>query len=187
VGPGQQTNQLLIDQLGGDLAYRRIAVDGSEDSSAAALFDRLDSQFSDSGRSQVENRELALLIPRGQGPALHKWVNGYWSYSDQYNREKADYTTAYNKALGEYQNAFNVFQSNQQGQLNPNLAAAGLGRAFDLLRQEGGAADGCRLPAEERRGQCPHQGGVRGRGRGCLVCAGVQGKGSGRDRRSFGL
>ena len=83
---GQQTNQLLIDQLGGDLAYRRIAVDGSEDSSAAALFDRLDSQFSDSGRSQVENRELALLIPRGQGPALHKWVNGYWSYSDQYNR-----------------------------------------------------------------------------------------------------
>ena len=86
VGPGQQTNQLLIDQLGGDLAYRRIAVDGSEDSSAAALFDRLDSQFSDSGRSQVENRELALLIPRGQGPALHKWVNGYWSYSDQYNR-----------------------------------------------------------------------------------------------------
>ena len=86
VGPGQQTNQLLIDQLGGDLAYRRIAVDGSEDSSAAALFDRLDSQFSDSGRSQVENRELALLIPRGQGQALHKWVNGYWSYSDQYNR-----------------------------------------------------------------------------------------------------
>ncbi|MFM7646560.1 MAG: hypothetical protein ACKO50_00520 [Cyanobium sp.] len=68
------------------MAYRRIAVDGDEDSSAAALFDRLDSQFSDSGRSQVENRELALLIPRGQGPALHKWVNGYWSYSDQYNR-----------------------------------------------------------------------------------------------------
>ena len=86
VGPAQQTNKLLIDQLGGDLAYRRIAVDGSEDSSAAALFDRLDSQFSDSGRSQVENRELALLIPRGQGPALHKWVNGYWGYSSQIKR-----------------------------------------------------------------------------------------------------
>lgn len=83
VGPGQQTNQLLIDQLGGDLAYRRIAADGSTTSSDRDLFHRLDSLFSDGGRSQVSSRELALLIPRGEGPALHKWVNGFWSFSSQ--------------------------------------------------------------------------------------------------------
>jgi diguanylate cyclase (GGDEF)-like protein len=84
VGPGQQTDQLLIEQLGGDLAYRRITADGTAAGSDAALFARLDSLFSDGGRSQVSNRELALLIPRGSGPALRKWVNGYWSYSNQY-------------------------------------------------------------------------------------------------------
>lgn len=84
VGPGQQTNQLLIEQLGGDLAYRRIAADGNTASSDPELFQRLDAQFSDGGRSQVSNRDLAILIPRGKGPALKKWVNGYWSYSTQY-------------------------------------------------------------------------------------------------------
>lgn len=83
VGPGQQTNQLLIEQLGGDLAYRRIAADGSASSSDPELFQRLDAQFSDGGRSQVSHRDLAILIPRGKGPALKKWVNGYWSYSTQ--------------------------------------------------------------------------------------------------------
>ncbi len=86
VGPGQQTNQLLIEQLGGNLAYRRIAADGQTASSDPELFKRLDAQFSDGGRSQVSNRELALLIPRGKAPALRKWVNGYWSYSTQYRR-----------------------------------------------------------------------------------------------------
>lgn len=83
VGAGQQTNQLLIEQLGGDLAYRRIAADGRATSSDPELFKRLDAQFSDGGRGQVSNRDLALLIPRGNGPALRKWVNGYWSYSTQ--------------------------------------------------------------------------------------------------------
>ena len=83
VGPGQKTNQLLMEQLGGNLAYRRIATDGQAASSDPELFKRLDAQFSDSGRSQISNRELALLVPRGKGPALRKWVNGYWSYSTQ--------------------------------------------------------------------------------------------------------
>ena len=87
VGTGQQTNQLLIEQLGGDLAYRRIGADGRPASSDPELFNRLDAQFSDGGRSQVSNRELALLIPRGKGPALRKWVNGYWSYSTQDKNE----------------------------------------------------------------------------------------------------
>ena len=83
VGAGQQTNQLLIEQLGGDLAYRRIATDGRTTSSDPELFQRLDGMFSDGGRSQVYSSELALLIPKGKGPALHKWVNGYWSFSSQ--------------------------------------------------------------------------------------------------------
>jgi diguanylate cyclase (GGDEF)-like protein len=82
-GEGQQTNQLLIEQLGGDLAFRRIASDGTEISSNPALFERLDGAFSDGGRSQVTNRDLALLVRSGNGPELHKWVNGYWSYSSQ--------------------------------------------------------------------------------------------------------
>jgi len=84
VGPGQQTNQLLIEQLGADMAYRRLAVDGRVVGSDAALFQRLDGEFSDGGRREVSNRELALLVPQGRGPALRKWVNGYWSCSSQH-------------------------------------------------------------------------------------------------------
>jgi diguanylate cyclase (GGDEF)-like protein len=82
-GTGEQTNQLLIEQLGGDLAYRRIATDGGTTSSDPELFQRLDGTFSDGGRSQISNSELALLVPKGKGPVLHKWVNGYWSFSSQ--------------------------------------------------------------------------------------------------------
>jgi diguanylate cyclase (GGDEF)-like protein len=82
---GESTiNRLLIGQLGGDLAYRRIEADGRTQSSDPALFARLDADFSDGGRSHVRDRELAILIPRNKGPLLRKWVNGYWSYSRQY-------------------------------------------------------------------------------------------------------
>lgn len=91
VGPGQETNRLLIEQLGGDLAYLRIAGDGSEASSDAALFNRLERNFTDGGRSQVSNKDLALLIPRANGPALRKWVNGYWSFSTQYKSPDGTY------------------------------------------------------------------------------------------------
>ncbi len=82
-GTGRQTNQLLIEQLGAGFAYRRIAADGGTTSSDPELFERLDGKFSDGGRSQVYSSELALLVPKGKGPALHKWVNGYWSFSSQ--------------------------------------------------------------------------------------------------------
>ncbi len=84
VGPDQRTHQLLVEQLANDLAYRRLTTDNRAASTDSALFVRLDGMFGDSGRSQVTNRDLALLIPRGKGPALRKWVNGYWSYSSQY-------------------------------------------------------------------------------------------------------
>ncbi len=51
------------------------------------------------------------------------------------------------------------------------FAPARLGCAADLLRQERGAADRCGLPAAQRRGERADQGGVRGRGCRCLVCA----------------
>jgi hypothetical protein len=83
-GAGAAINSLLIRQLGGDLAYRRIDPDGRSQSSDPALFARLDGSYRDGGRAHVRDRELAILIPRGQEPALRKWVNGYWSYSHQY-------------------------------------------------------------------------------------------------------
>jgi diguanylate cyclase (GGDEF)-like protein len=79
-----ENTRLLMDQLGEAMAYRRINADGRNLSSNAALFHRLDSEFRDSGRQNVHLSELALLIPRTKGPALRKWVNGYWSYSRQY-------------------------------------------------------------------------------------------------------
>jgi len=84
-------NQGLIEQLGSDLAYRRIDANGEVMDSDPALFNRLDSEFSDGGRSQVLNPELAILIPRGEAPQLRKWVNGYWSYSSQYGAEGGIY------------------------------------------------------------------------------------------------
>lgn len=80
-------NQRLIEQLGSGLAYRRINANGDVIGSDPTLFKRLDSGFSDGGRSQVLNPELAILIPRGEAPQLRKWVNGYWSYSSQYGAE----------------------------------------------------------------------------------------------------
>ena len=79
-----ENTRLLMDQLGEAMAYRRINADGRTLSSNPGLFQRLDSDFRDSGRESVHHRELALLIPRGKGAALRKWVNGYWSYSSQY-------------------------------------------------------------------------------------------------------
>ncbi len=87
-----KTTRLLMDQLGESMAYRRINADGPILSSNPALFQRLDSEFRDSGRQSVHLSELALLIPRAKGPALRKWVNGYWSYSRQY---KADDGSTY--------------------------------------------------------------------------------------------
>ncbi len=84
-GAGAAINGVLIRQLGGDLAYRRITADGRTQSSDPALFARLDGRFSDGGRAHVRDKELAILIPRGPEPALRKWVKGYWSYSRQYN------------------------------------------------------------------------------------------------------
>jgi len=83
-GAGDATKRLLMDQLGGDLAYRRIEASGRTVSSDPALFVRLDDQFSDGGRNHVPVADLAILIPRGPMPALRRWVNGYWSYSQQY-------------------------------------------------------------------------------------------------------
>ena len=79
-----ENTRLLMDQLGEAMAYRRINADGRTLSSNPGLFQRLDSDFRDSGRESVHHSELALLIPRGNGAALRKWVNGYWSYSHQY-------------------------------------------------------------------------------------------------------
>jgi hypothetical protein len=84
VGAGAAINGVLIRELGGDLAYRRIDPDGRTQSSDPALFARLDGSFTDGGRAHVRDRELSILIPRGPEPALRKWVNGYWSYSHQY-------------------------------------------------------------------------------------------------------
>jgi diguanylate cyclase (GGDEF)-like protein len=85
VGPGDRSNRLLIEQMGSDLAYRRIDANGQTASSDPALFQRLDGHYGDGGRSQVRIPDLALLIPREQAPVLHKWIKGYWSYSQQYD------------------------------------------------------------------------------------------------------
>ena len=85
VGAGDPTKRLLIEQLGGDLAYRRLEASGRTQSSDPALFNRLDGEFRDGGRDHVPIRDLAILIPRGPMPALRRWVNGYWSYSQEYN------------------------------------------------------------------------------------------------------
>ena len=88
-GASDATKRLLIEQLGGDLAYRRIEANGRTGSSDPALFERLDGTFSDGGRTHVPIRDLAILIPRGPMPTLRKWVNGYWSYSQQYAGDPA--------------------------------------------------------------------------------------------------
>lgn len=85
-GVQDRTPDLLMRELGSDLAYRRIEPNGQSSSSDPALFQRLDDSFQDSGRTYVRNRELALLVPRGRLPLMRKWVNGYWSYSDQVQR-----------------------------------------------------------------------------------------------------
>ena len=90
--PGSDSSQLL-QGLNDQLAFRRIDSDGLVQSSDPALFDRLETDFQDSGRAHVNNKELALLIPRGQKPTLKKWVNGYWSYSHQYEATTVDKTT----------------------------------------------------------------------------------------------
>jgi diguanylate cyclase (GGDEF)-like protein len=79
-----QNTQLLMQQLGEGMAYRRIEPNGSVTSSDPALFHRLDAEFRDGGRNNVHVPELAILIPRAKGPSLRKWVKGYWSYSRQY-------------------------------------------------------------------------------------------------------
>lgn len=80
--PQDSIADLLMRELRGDLAYRRIEADGQSTSSDPLLFQRLDDGFQDSGRDYVRNRHLALLIPRGRLPLMRKWVNGYWSYSN---------------------------------------------------------------------------------------------------------
>jgi hypothetical protein len=84
--PQDAIADLLMRELGSDLAYRRIEPNGTSSSSDRALFQRLDDGFQDSGRTYVRNRELALLIPQGRLPLLRKWVNGFWSYSSQVDR-----------------------------------------------------------------------------------------------------
>jgi diguanylate cyclase (GGDEF)-like protein len=81
---------LMLEHLGEKLAYRRIDADGSLSSSDLPLFKRLDRDFEDGGRANVENRDLAILIPRGKQPNLKKWVNGYWSYSHQYTANNGE-------------------------------------------------------------------------------------------------
>lgn len=82
-----QNTQLLMEQLGKGMDYRRIEASGRVLSSDPALFRRLDSTFLDGGRSSVHDPELSILIPRAKGPNLRKWVNGYWTYSRQYGNQ----------------------------------------------------------------------------------------------------
>lgn len=84
------TSALLLEGLNDQLAFRRIDGDGRVNSSDPALFQRLERDFEDGGRANVQNQELALLIPRGRQPSLKKWVNGYWSYSHQYAANSGD-------------------------------------------------------------------------------------------------
>ena len=86
---------LMLENLGEKLAYRRIDADGRVSSSDLPLFKRLDGDFQDGGRANVQNRDLAILIPRGNQPNLRKWVNGYWSYSNQYVPSSGDRRATY--------------------------------------------------------------------------------------------
>lgn len=88
--PSSVAHRQLIDQLGG-IAYRRIGSDGRVISSDPALFRQLDSSFRDGGRDNVRSAELAILIPTGRTAAVRVWMNGFWSYSRQY--DDADGTT----------------------------------------------------------------------------------------------
>jgi diguanylate cyclase (GGDEF)-like protein len=84
-GPDPETLNLLMQQLGDTVAYRRIGGNGRMLSSDPTLFQRLDGLFEDGGRSHVRVPELALLVPRDQQPTLQRWVRGYWSYSRHYS------------------------------------------------------------------------------------------------------
>ena len=86
---------LMLEKLGETLAYRRIDADGQVTSSDLPLFKRLDHDFQDGGRANVQNRDLAILIPRSNQPNLRKWVNGYWSYSHQYVPSSGDRRATY--------------------------------------------------------------------------------------------
>lgn len=90
-GADDNTVQLLKQQLGTSLAYRRMGAGSAVVSSDPALFQRLDAQFVDGGRSYVHPDELAILIPRARAPLLRKWINGYWSYSQQYGTAAGTY------------------------------------------------------------------------------------------------
>lgn len=89
-GSDPDTLALLMTQLGRDPAYRRIDGDGQVLSSDPALFQRLDGLFQDGGRAHVRVRELALLVPKGRQATLQRWVQGYWSYSQQYPAANRD-------------------------------------------------------------------------------------------------
>ena len=90
-----QATALMLANLGEKLAYRRIDADGQVTSSDLPLFKRLDHEFQDGGRANVQNRDLAILIPRSKQPNLRKWVNGYWSYSHQYVPSSGDQRATY--------------------------------------------------------------------------------------------
>ena len=86
---------LMLENLGEKLAYRRLDANGKVSSSDLPLFKRLDRDFEDGGRANVQNRDLAILIPRGKQPNLRKWVNGYWSYSHQFVPSSGDRRATY--------------------------------------------------------------------------------------------
>jgi len=80
LGPGQNGPLQL-----GDVAFRRRDASGQVLSSDPALFARIDRDYRDGGRSYMHPPQLGILIPRDARPLLRKWVNGYWTYTGDFD------------------------------------------------------------------------------------------------------
>lgn len=90
--PAETSNSnTKIPGIDSEIDYQILAGNGRKISSDPQLFNRINSQFTEGGRRYLKSKELSILIPRGTGPILKKWVNGYWSYSRQYSTRPADH------------------------------------------------------------------------------------------------
>lgn len=75
--------------IAGVIGYQIITGRGERISSDPQLFNRINNSFTDGGRDHITSNELSILIPKTPGPTLKKWINGYWSYSQQYEMPPA--------------------------------------------------------------------------------------------------
>jgi len=114
-----------------------------------------------------------------KGKLRHSYPHSWRSKAPLIYRNTAQWFAAIDKPLDDGMNQHgDTIRQRALESKPPRLGAvapARLGRAADLFREKGRETDRPGLPAARRTGQRPHQGRVRGRGRGYLVCERFQG------------